>query len=38
VQSHQKAANGMRAADIEAFGKWVQERDGIAKTASNPAP
>jgi tetratricopeptide (TPR) repeat protein len=39
LQSHQKAANGMRPAEIDAFGKWVQEREGIAKaTASNPAP
>src|SRR5271170_5234665 len=37
LESHRAAANGMRAADIEAFGKWLQERDGIAKqTASNP--
>jgi hypothetical protein len=27
----------MRASDIDAFAKWVQERDGIAKqTASLP--
>jgi tetratricopeptide (TPR) repeat protein len=39
LQSHQKSANGMRAGEIDAFGKWLQERDGIAKTtASNPAP
>jgi hypothetical protein len=37
LESHRVAANGMRAADIDAFGKWVQERDGIAKqTASIP--
>jgi hypothetical protein len=31
------AANGMRATDIDSFGKWLQERDGIAKpTASIP--
>jgi len=37
LKSHREAANGMRAADIEAFDKWVQERDGIASTtASNP--
>jgi hypothetical protein len=34
---HRAAANGMRASDIDSFGKWLQERDGIAKqTASNP--
>jgi len=26
--SHRTAANGMRAADIDAFGKWLQERGG----------
>jgi hypothetical protein len=37
LESHRVAANGMRAADIDAFGKWLQERDGIAKqTASIP--
>jgi tetratricopeptide (TPR) repeat protein len=39
LESHRVAANGMRAADIDSFGKWVQERDGIAKqTASAAAP
>jgi tetratricopeptide (TPR) repeat protein len=37
LESHRAAPNGMRAADIESFAKWVQERDGIAKqTASVP--
>lgn len=37
LESHRAAANGMRPADIDAFAKWLQERDGIAKqTASNP--
>ncbi len=37
-ESHRAAANGMRAADIDAFDKWLQERDGIAKqTASASA-
>ena len=37
LEAHRAAANGMRAADIDAFGKWLQERDGIAKqTASIP--
>ena len=35
LSDHRAAANGMRAADIEAFGKWLQERDGIAKTAAS---
>ena len=34
LQNHRAAANGMRAADIDAFDKWVQERDGIAKTTA----
>ncbi len=34
---HQAEPRGMRAADIDAFGKWLAERDGIAKqTASLP--
>ncbi len=34
---HRTDAHGMRASDIETFGKWLQERDGIAKqTASLP--
>jgi tetratricopeptide (TPR) repeat protein len=37
VKSHRVAANGVRASDIDAFDKWLQERDGIAKpTASIP--
>jgi tetratricopeptide (TPR) repeat protein len=37
VTDHRADANGMRASDIDAFAKWVQERDGIAKqTASLP--
>ena len=39
LESHRAAANGMRPAAIEAFGKWVQEREGIAKqTVSAAAP
>lgn len=34
LQQHRAAANGMRAQDIEAFDKWLQERDGIAKTTA----
>jgi tetratricopeptide (TPR) repeat protein len=37
LDDHRAAANGVRAADITDFGKWLQERDGIAKqTASIP--
>ncbi|SRR5579859_433111 len=35
VQSHRAAPNGMRVADIDAFDKWVQEREGIAKTTAS---
>jgi len=35
LQSHRAAANGMRAVDIDTFDKWVQERDGIAKTTAS---
>ncbi len=34
LQSHRAAANGMRAEDIDAFGKWLQERETIAKTTA----
>ncbi|HEX3912906.1 MAG TPA: hypothetical protein VHW71_05320 [Steroidobacteraceae bacterium] len=34
LQHHRAAANGMRAADIDAFDKWLQEREGIAKTTA----
>ncbi len=34
---HRTDAGGMRAADVDAFDKWLQEREGIAKqTASLP--
>ena len=37
VADYQADPRGMRASDIEAFGKWTNERDGIAKqTASLP--
>jgi tetratricopeptide (TPR) repeat protein len=37
LESHRVAASGMRATDIDSFDKWLQERDGIAKsTASIP--
>jgi tetratricopeptide (TPR) repeat protein len=34
LQSHRASANGIRAADLDAFDKWLQERDGIAKTTA----
>ena len=37
MTEHRANANGMRASDIDAFDKWLQEREGIAKqTASLP--
>jgi len=37
LADHQADAQGMRAGDIDAFGKWLSEREGIAKqTASLP--
>jgi len=37
LEKHRASANGMSAADIDSFGKWLQERGGMAKsTASNP--
>jgi tetratricopeptide (TPR) repeat protein len=35
LENHRVAANGMRAADIDSFGKWLQERDGIAKQTAS---
>jgi hypothetical protein len=37
VESHRAVANGMRAADIDSFDKWMQERDGIAKQTASAA-
>jgi len=34
LQTHRAAAAGVRVADIDAFDKWLQERDGIAKTTA----
>jgi tetratricopeptide (TPR) repeat protein len=34
LQRHRVAANGVRPADIDAFDKWLTERNGIAKTAA----
>jgi tetratricopeptide (TPR) repeat protein len=38
LDRHRTAANGMRPADIDAFGKWLQERDGIAKQTAATTP
>jgi tetratricopeptide (TPR) repeat protein len=36
LRRHRAEANGMRASDIESFGNWLTEREGIAKaTAAN---
>jgi tetratricopeptide (TPR) repeat protein len=35
LQAHRSAANGVRGADIDAFDKWLQERDSIAKTTAS---
>jgi tetratricopeptide (TPR) repeat protein len=35
LNDHQTDAKGMRPADIAAFGKWLSERDGIAKQAAS---
>ena len=35
LQSHRATANGVRPADIDAFDKWLQERDAIAKTTAS---
>ena len=34
LQSHRASANGVRTSDIDSFDKWLQERDGIAKTTA----
>ena len=35
---HQADAKGMRPSDVAAFGKWLSERDGIAKQAASLPP
>lgn len=37
VENRHAASNGMRPADIDAFGKWLQEREGIAKQTAQAA-
>jgi tetratricopeptide (TPR) repeat protein len=34
LTEHRANANGMRPSDVDAFDKWLQERDGIAKQAA----
>ena len=34
LQRHRTSAGGVRASDIDAFDKWLQEREGIAKTTA----
>ncbi len=38
LEDHRASANGMRAADIDSFGKWLQERDSVAKQTASAAP
>jgi tetratricopeptide (TPR) repeat protein len=35
LEIHRASANGIRAADIDSFGKWLEERDGIAKQTAS---
>jgi tetratricopeptide (TPR) repeat protein len=38
LTAHRTNANGMRATDIDAFDKWLKERDGIAKQTASLSP
>jgi tetratricopeptide (TPR) repeat protein len=38
LDSHRVTANGMRPGDVDSFGKWLQERDGIAKQTAATTP
>ncbi len=38
LNDHQSDPKGMRPADIASFGKWLSERDGIAKQAASLPP
>jgi tetratricopeptide (TPR) repeat protein len=38
LSDHEADARGMRPADVAAFGKWLSERDGIAKQAASLPP
>jgi tetratricopeptide (TPR) repeat protein len=35
LQNHRTASGGVPAADIDSFEKWLQDRDGIAKTTAS---
>jgi hypothetical protein len=35
LTQHRSDAGGMRASDIDAFDKWLTERDGIAKSSGS---
>ena len=37
LDDHRAAPNGMRPADIDAFGKWLKDRDSIAKQTASAA-
>jgi tetratricopeptide (TPR) repeat protein len=37
LESHRAEANGLRAADIDSFDKWIQEREGIAEQTAPAA-
>ncbi len=37
LENRHQAANGLRAADIDSFGKWLAEREGIAKQTAQAA-
>lgn len=38
LSEHRSNANGMRASDVDAFDKWLQEREGIAKQTAASLP
>jgi tetratricopeptide (TPR) repeat protein len=38
LAEHRGNANGMRVSDVDAFDKWLQEREGIAKQTASLAP
>ncbi len=38
LEAHRAASNGMRASDVDSFGKWLEERKGIAAQAAANAP
>lgn len=38
LTEHRREPGNVRAADIDAFGKWVEEREGIARQAASLSP